>query len=134
MANAVARISGRVTFARIVFAGPVLKNRKNTATNTQPQAYGNGTNSIATKTGNAARPPPGHLEVRPAHAASPAACPRATRRTASPPARTRTTIPPKTDVRPSPSVIESGAVAASTSAPRYCSSSSVRQPLRPAAP
>lgn len=41
-ANAEARIREPVTFASAVLAGPVLKNRKNTAPKTANQAYANG--------------------------------------------------------------------------------------------
>lgn len=52
-ANVVARMADRETLARMVFAGPVLKNRKKMATNSSPQASGNGTNSAPTKNGHA---------------------------------------------------------------------------------
>ena len=54
-ANAVALMREEVTFARAVLAGPVLKNRKNTAPNTAHHAYGNGSQSIASVHGNASR-------------------------------------------------------------------------------
>src|SRR4051812_4631361 len=52
-ANAVARTFGCVTFARIVLAGPVLKNRKKTAKNSSTHANGNGVTSISNTNGQA---------------------------------------------------------------------------------
>src|SRR5688572_26636312 len=56
-ANAVARMLGGVTLARIVLLGPVLKNRQNTARNTKIQAYGNGVYSTASNMGNPVNSP-----------------------------------------------------------------------------
>src|SRR5262249_14746817 len=50
-AYAPARIAGCVTLARMVFVGPVLKNRQKQAMKMQTQAHGNGTYSDATKNG-----------------------------------------------------------------------------------
>src|SRR3954447_17121363 len=52
-ANAVARTLGNETFARAVFDGPVLRNRKKTEQNMKTHANGNGVKSIATNRGNA---------------------------------------------------------------------------------
>src|SRR5687767_13312535 len=45
-AKALARMHGCVTFARIAFDGPVLKNRKKTARKMNDHAYGNGVQSM----------------------------------------------------------------------------------------
>src|SRR3954471_11780988 len=55
IAYAVARMLGRVTFARIVLLGPVLKNRKNTAAPIAPHAYGNGSFNISRMNGHDSR-------------------------------------------------------------------------------
>src|SRR5215207_7050241 len=52
-ANAVERIREDVTLASAVFAGPVLKKRKNTAPNTAAHAYGNGSEIIPSVRGKA---------------------------------------------------------------------------------
>src|SRR3954470_15148369 len=54
-ANAVDRIDGAVTFARIVLLGPVLKNRKKSAAKITAQAAGNGVYSIRITHGAATR-------------------------------------------------------------------------------
>src|SRR5688572_13313239 len=56
-AKAVARTLGCVTFARMVLLGPVLKNRKNSATKTATHAAGNGRYSIAMTAGQARKIP-----------------------------------------------------------------------------
>src|SRR4051794_33533815 len=56
-ANAVVRTVGDVTFARIVLLGPVLKNRQNTARNTNTHAQGNGVLRISSSIGKPASNP-----------------------------------------------------------------------------
>src|SRR5437762_3512160 len=54
MANAVARIDGCVTFARMVLLGPVLKKRQNSHRKMNTHASGNGVYSIRTRNGKPA--------------------------------------------------------------------------------
>src|SRR6476660_8626264 len=56
-AKAVARTFGRATFARAVFDGPVLRNIKKTEAPISHHACGNGTKSIAMKSGHASNIP-----------------------------------------------------------------------------
>src|SRR4051812_38177271 len=57
IAKAVARTVGRVTLARIVLLGPVLKNKKKTAMKITTQAAGNGVRSISSTNGQAMKIP-----------------------------------------------------------------------------
>src|SRR5882672_10489291 len=54
-AKAVGRSAEDVTLASAVFAGPVLKKRKNTAQKSATHAYGNGHHSMASVQGKAIR-------------------------------------------------------------------------------
>src|SRR5436309_9936890 len=56
-AKAEARIEGGETLARMVFVGPVLKNRQKTAANISTHASGNGVKRIKTNSGNASNIP-----------------------------------------------------------------------------